>query len=131
MEKIDKKYLELLDDMFENNPEKLARGTVQAHTVYVGGKKEWSTYADRKVKAYEFDSFCWDKDVHDFISALRKIGVKKFVYTNTSTSVMDNLHGFAMEGCYIEGLVKREDSSRWHPMRRQGIVVCLRENKQE
>lgn len=51
--------------------------------------------------------------------------------TDTSTAVMDNLHGFAMEGCYIEGLVKREDKSRWSPMRKQGIVVCLRENKQE
>lgn len=117
--------------MFENNPEKLTRGMIQAHTVCVDGVKEWFTYADRKVKAYEFDNFCWDENIHDFIETLRNLGIKKFVYTNTSTAVMDNLHGFAAEGCYIEGLVKREDKSRWSPMKKQGIVVCLREQTEK
>ena len=51
-----------------------------------------------------FDDHCWDTEVHDFIDTLRKAGFKSFVVINQSTALMENLHGFAAEGCTMEGL---------------------------
>ena len=60
------------------------------------------------------DDFLWDKEVGDFIEALRSAGIETFVYTNQSTAVMENLHSFAAQGCTLEGLctITRQES-RW------------------
>lgn len=125
MEKIDEKFLEKIRKQVKEGTVSL--GASRAFWTYNDGKKEWTTHAGRKVSAYEFSGFCWDdKDVHDFITTLRDIGVRKFVVTNTSTALMDNLHGFADEGCYIGGLVTRKPETKWSPFE-QGILVCIRE----
>ena len=49
------------------------------------------------------DGHLWPKDVHDFIDTLRKAGIESFVTTETSTILMELLHGFVAEGCTITG----------------------------
>lgn len=124
MEKINEKFLEKIKNQVKEGTVSL--GASNAFWTYNDGKKEWNTHAGRKVSAYGFNGFCWDKDIRDFIATLRDIGVRKFVTTNTSTALMDNLHGFADEGCYIGGLVTRQPKTKWSPFE-QGILVCIGE----
>ncbi|MBO5571014.1 MAG: hypothetical protein J6A79_19120 [Clostridia bacterium] len=91
--------------------------------------RAWQTSLRRKEDEVEMDDFLWEKEVADFISALREAGIKTFVYTNQSTAVMENLHQFAAEGCRLEGLctiTRHED--RWgeeEPYEVQGIRFSL------
>ena len=75
------------------------------------------------------DDFLWDKEVRDFVEALRSAGLETFVYTNQSTAVMENLHAFAAEGCTMMGLctITRQET-RWgeeEPYEVQGIRFSL------
>ena len=61
-----------------------------------------------------FEDSCWEREFHDFIDTLRKAGIKTFVTTNQSTGLMEDLHGFAAEGCKMEGLCTiTKKSNRW------------------
>ena len=74
----------------------------------------WWTSIERQEDELEMDDFFWEKDVQDFIGALKAAGLKTFVYTNQSTAVMENLHQFAAAGCTMQGLctiTRREN--RW------------------
>ena len=77
----------------------------------------------------EMSDFLWDREVADFIGALRKAGISTFVYTNTSTAVMENLHAFAAAGCTLTGLCKiTRRENRWgdeEPYEVQGIRFAL------
>ena len=76
--------------------------------------RAWRTSIDRKENEVEMNDFLWEKDVQDFIDALKAAGIKTFVYTNQSTAVMENLHQFAAAGCTMQGLctiTRQED--RW------------------
>ena len=55
---------------------------------------------------FEMEDFLWDREVEGFVDTLRKAGISTFIYTNQSTAVMENLHGFEEAGCRMEGLVK-------------------------
>lgn len=64
-----------------------------------GECKAYQTY----INACILNDFLWDSEVSDFVNTLRQAGVKSFVYTNTSTAVMDNFHAFIENGCkFIE-----------------------------
>jgi hypothetical protein len=52
----------------------------------------------------EMNDFLWDREIDDFVEALRKAGFDSFIYTNQSTAVMENLYGFAKAGCTMTGL---------------------------
>lgn len=57
------------------------------------------------------DDFCWDRERHDFIDALRQAGIQSFVVTNQSTGLMEDIHGYIAEGCKMEGpctIIKRD-----------------------
>ena len=76
--------------------------------------RAWKGSISRQEDEVEMDDFLWDKEVADFIEALRSAGIETFVYTNQSTAVMENLHAFAAEGCTMQGLctiTRREN--RW------------------
>ena len=76
--------------------------------------RAWASSVSRQEDELEMDDFLWDKEVRDFLTALREAGIKSFVYTNQSTAVMENLHAFAAEGCTLAGLctiTRRE--TRW------------------
>ena len=76
--------------------------------------RAWASSLSRQEDELEMDDFLFEKEVRDFIAALRNAGIGSFVYSNQSTSVMQNLHAFAAEGCRMEGLctiIRRE--TRW------------------
>ena len=91
--------------------------------------RAWQTSIRRKQDEIEMDDFLWEKEVGDFIEALREAGFQTFVYTNQSTAVMENLHQIAAAGCKMEGLctiTRREN--RWgeeEPYEVQGIRFSL------
>ena len=91
--------------------------------------RAWATSISRQEDELEMDDFLWDKEVSDFVEALRSAGIETFVYTNQSTAVMENLHAFAAAGCTMTGLctiTRREN--RWgeeEPYEVQGIRFSL------
>ena len=76
--------------------------------------RAWAGSIARQEDEVELDDYLWDREVSDFVSALREAGIKTFVYTNQSTAVMGNLHAFAAEGCTMTGLctITRHET-RW------------------
>ena len=91
--------------------------------------RAWAQSLSRKEDEVEMDDFLWDKEVADFVNALRSAGIKTFVYTNQSTAVMENLHAFAAQGCTMTGLctITRQET-RWgeeEPYEVQGIRFSL------
>ena len=91
--------------------------------------RAWAQSLSRKEDELEMDDFLWDKEVADFIEALRSAGIETFVYTNQSTAVMENLHAFATQGCRMTGLctITRQET-RWgeeEPYEVQGIRFSL------
>lgn len=58
------------------------------------------------------DDFTWDRERHDFIDSLRKAGIETLVVTNQSTGLMEDLHGYAAEGCTMLGLCTITKKSR-------------------
>ena len=52
----------------------------------------------------EMNDFLWDREVKDFVTALKEAGFKSFIYTNQSSAVMENLHDFVKAGCTMIGL---------------------------
>ena len=91
--------------------------------------RAWASSISRKEDELEMDDFLWDKEVADFVNALRSAGIKTFVYTNQSTAVMENLHAFAAQGCTMTGLctITRQET-RWgeeEPYEVQGIRFSL------
>lgn len=91
--------------------------------------RAWAQSLSRKEDELEMDDFLWDKEVADFIDALRQAGIETFVYTNQSTAVMGNLHAFAAQGCTMTGLctITRQET-RWgdeEPTEVMGIRFSL------
>lgn len=72
------------------------------------------------------DDFLWDREVADFIEALRKAGIESFIYTNQSTAMMENLHGFEAEGCKMEGLAKITRTERRFGENREEQILGVR-----
>lgn len=69
-----------------------------------GGRiKAYWCYRCSSPEEFMLDVHLWGDEVSDFVNTLREAGVKSFVYTNTSTAVMDNFHAFIENGCkFIE-----------------------------
>lgn len=75
-------------------------------------KYPFSSGANKAYRAWKYsegdelimDDFCWDRERHDFIEALRQAGIQTFVVTNQSTGLMEDLHGYVAEGCTMLGL---------------------------
>ena len=91
--------------------------------------RAWAQSLSRKEDELEMDDFLWDKEVTDFIEALRSAGIETFVYTNQSTAVMENLHAFVAQGCTMTGLctITRQEN-RWgdeEPTEVMGIRFSL------
>ena len=76
--------------------------------------RAWRMSQIHNSSEFEAEDFLWDREVKDFIEALREAGIETFAYTNQSTAVMENLHAFAAEGCTLEGLCKvTRRETRW------------------
>ena len=76
--------------------------------------RAWAQSLSRREDELEMDDFLWEREVPDFVGALRSAGITTFVYTNQSTAVMENLHSFAAQGCTMQGLctITRQET-RW------------------
>ena len=72
------------------------------------------------------DDFLWDREVEDFTETLRKAGIGSFIYTNQSTAVMGNIHGFEAAGCRMEGLCKIERTERRFGENRTEEILGIR-----
>lgn len=84
------------ENLINEDKQNLTRGKVIAYLLY----------KHRTSEVLILNSFLWDSDVSDFINTLRQAGVKSFVYTNTSTAVMDNFHAFIENGCkFVEACI--------------------------
>ena len=87
--------------------------------------RAWAQSIARQEDEVEMEDSCWENEWHDFIETLRNAGVETFVTTCKSTGLMEDLHGYAKEGCTMLGLctiTRRE--SRWgdeEPYEVQGI----------
>lgn len=94
-----------------------AENAAETCPISIGASKAyraWWTSIERQEDEVEMDDFLWDREVQDFVDALKAAGIKTFVYTNQSTAVMENLHQFAAAGCTMQGLctiTRREN--RW------------------
>lgn len=64
----------------------------------------WTWFYSRSKEEIVEDGHLWSRDVHDFIKTFREAGVESFVTIDRSTGLMENLHGFAAEGCAIDTL---------------------------
>lgn len=76
--------------------------------------RAWASSISRRENELEMDDFLWNKEVADFLKALRSAGIETFVYTNQSTALMENLHAFVEQGCTMTGLctITRQET-RW------------------
>ncbi len=74
----------------------------------------WKRSACDGTDELEMSDFLWEKEAEDFIATLRKAWISSFVYTNTSTAVMENIHDLAHSGCRLDGLCTIEKPDlRW------------------
>ena len=74
--------------------------------------RAWLHTIERGENEVDMNDFLWDREVEDFVDTFRKAGIKSFIYTNQSTAVMENIHGFEAAGCKMEGLCKIERIER-------------------
>ena len=91
--------------------------------------RAWAQSLARKEDELEMDDFLWEREVGDFVGALKKAGITSFVYTNQSTAVMENLHQLTAAGCTMQGLCTIERHEfRWgseEPTKVLGIRFSL------
>ena len=73
----------------------------------------WAFSIDNGENELEMNEFTWSRENHDFIETLRKAGIKTFVVTNSGTSLLENLHAYAAEGCTMTGLCTITRHDRW------------------
>ncbi len=91
--------------------------------------RAWASSISRQEDELEMDDFLFENEVTDFVNTLRRAGFTSFVYSNQSTSVMENLHAFASKGCTMQGLctiTRRE--TRWgdeEPIQVMGLRFSL------
>ena len=73
----------------------------------------WAFSIDNGENELEMNEFTWSRENHDFIETLRKAGIRTFVVTNSGTSLLENLHAYAAEGCTMTGLCTITRHDRW------------------
>ena len=85
--------------------------------ISAGASKAYRAYRMSEIhnsSEFEMEDFLWDREVTDFIDALRQAGITTFAYTNQSTAVMENIHAFEENGCKMTGLCKvTRKETRW------------------
>ncbi|MBR1810989.1 MAG: hypothetical protein IJ766_04975 [Clostridia bacterium] len=82
--------------------------------------RAWNPEADTFIAT----DHLWTKDIHDFVACLREAGVKTFLFTDTSTALMESIHEFAKEGVRLEGPETFTTNDGWNNEER--IHLALR-----
>lgn len=88
--------------------------------------RAWMHTIEREEDEVDMNDFLWDREVEDFVDTLRKAGIESFIYTNQSTAVMENIHGFTAAGCKMEGLCKIERTERRFGENRTEEILGIR-----
>lgn len=82
------------------NGKEFSNGSNKARWAWTGRRKDYEEFV--------IDNYVWESEIHDFIGTLREAGVKSFIFTDQSTALMYNIHGFVAEGCKMVGLATVE-----------------------
>ena len=93
------------------------------YPISAGACKAYRAWRYSETDEVIMDDFTWDRERHDFIDALRKAGIRTLVVTNQSTGLMEDLHGYAAEGCTMLGLctITKKDT-RWGEEKEEQIM---------
>ena len=84
------------------------------YPISAGACKAFRAWRESQGDEVIMGEFTWDRERHDFIETLRKAGQESFVVVNQSTGLMEDIHGYAAEGCTMEGLCTvRVKKHRW------------------
>ena len=100
-----------------HNDRKLVFGAYKAYQMIKHTEDRQYRLEDTEIV---MEDFCWGNERKDFIESLRALGVKAMVITNTSSSLFDDLHGYAELGCKLIGLCK---IARWDRYDKQEVEV--------
>ena len=73
----------------------------------------WKYTIENELDIFTLNDFIWDKDVKDFARTLKEAGVKEFIYTCTSTALMDNIHDLEANGFKMVGLWETKKKNIW------------------
>ena len=98
------KWYEKYDEIKKNFP--FTGGQCKAYRAWQSGVR----YGDEIIT---LDEFLWDDEVNDFIQTLKEAGIKEFAYTNNSTAVMNNIHGFINSGYDFAGLYEIQNKNKY------------------
>jgi hypothetical protein len=93
------------------------------YPISAGACKAYRAWRYSETDEVIMDDFTWDRERHDFIDSLRKAGIQTLVVTNQSTGLMEDLHGYAAEGCTMLGLctITKKDT-RWGEEKEEQIM---------
>jgi len=84
---------------------------------YTGGQLKaywaWRYTKENELDTFTLNDFIWDRDVKDFADTLREAGVNEFIYTCTSTALMDNIHDLEANGWKMTGLWELKKKNIW------------------
>ena len=93
------------------------------YPISAGACKAFRAWRYSETDEVIMDDFTWDRERHDFIDTLRKAGIHTLVVTNQSTGLMEDLHGYAAEGCEMLGLCTiTKKSDRWGEETEEQII---------
>ena len=65
--------------------------------------RAWRGSIEHEDDELVMDDFLWDKEIEDFLTTLKEAGIRSFLYTNESTSSMENMRDFINNGCKMDG----------------------------
>ena len=84
---------------------------------FTGGQckacRAWCSSVRWNHEIFVLDEFLWDDEIDDFIQILKEAGIKEFVYMNSSTAVMNNIHGFINGGYDFAGLYEIQNKNKY------------------
>lgn len=72
------------------------------------------------------DQYLWNEEMDDFIQTLKETGIKEFAYMNSSTAVMNNIHGFINGGYDFAGLYVIQNKDKYRDDVVKGIRFKLK-----
>jgi predicted peroxiredoxin len=75
--------------------------------------RAWEHSTENNLDTIELNDFLWEKEVEDFARTLKEAGISEFIYTCTSTALMDNIHDLEANGWKMTGLTEFAKKNHW------------------
>lgn len=103
---------------------------IKKNFLFNGGQckayRAWCSSVKWNHEIFVLDEFLWDDEINDFIQTLREAGIKEFAYMNSSTAVMNNIHGFINGGYDFAGLYVIQNKDKYRDDVVKGIRFKLK-----